>query len=163
MWLFSEFWHSCIPLTSEEETELGNTITKSVPNPQSPPPNGSAAHQVSIIQELSHFSLKSHVQGIGQNPYLEEVCWLHVWLFSQSKPMSPSINDKQPQQQQLVSFLPFQLPQSWPLPGLPNPLPLTPPPRKVFKVLEKDKSINYTHPRIGWKRTLKGMLQPKVF
>jgi len=69
--------------------------------------------------------------------------------------MSPSINDKQPRQQQLVSLLPLQLAQSWPLPGLPNHPTLDPLPRKALKVLEKTTFINYTYPRIGWKSTLK--------
>lgn len=75
--------------------------------------------------------------------------------------MSPSISDKQPQQQQLVSFLPLQLPQSWPLPGLPSPHP-TLPLKKVPQVLEKAKSTDSTHPRTGWKTILKGMIQPEV-
>lgn len=44
----------------------------------------------------------------------------------------------------------------------PQPPTLNPTPRKALKILEKAKFINYTHPRIGWKRTLTGMLQPSL-
>lgn len=76
--------------------------------------------------------------------------------------MNPSINDKQPEQQQLVSSLPLPATTELTSTRTPQHPTLDPTPRKALKVLEKAKFINYTHPKIGWKRTLKGMFQPSL-